>query len=162
MALVSIIGLLLLGLLLLWVELLLVPGTTIVGLVGLIVWSLAQALAFAYLGKDVGLWCLLASVIVGVGGLIYGLKMGAWQSFSLKKSHETRVQRPREEAGTRIYVGARGYCRSALRPMGQVAFGNHIVEARTNSDYLPEGTEVEITLISPQAIYVQATKEKTT
>ena len=152
---INIIGLLAVGLLLIWVELLLLPGTTLVGLMGLIIWSVGQLLAFAYLGMGVGLWCLTGSVIVGVGGLIYGLKVSTWRRLSLKKCHEASVQRSREVADKQVVLGARGRCRSTLRPVGKVAFGKHIVEARTESDYLPEDTEVEIIRITSQAIYVQ-------
>lgn len=150
----AVIGLLFLGLALLWIEVLLVPGTTLVGLLGLAIWMLGLFLGFAYFGAVGGFWLLAISSLLGVGGVLYGFKVGAWRRFSLRSTHQTRVLRTRDIARAELQVGARGKCRSALRPIGQVAFGTHIVEARTDSGYLPEETEVSITRIEETAIYV--------
>ena len=153
---ISIIGLLLIGMALLGIEILLIPGTTLVGALGLCVWATGVALSFLYLGHTTGAVVLISSLILVCLALVYAFRAGTWKRFALRQKHQAQVNRVGEEARAQLQVGERGKCRSMLRPVGQVAFRDQLIEARTDSDYLDEDTEVEITRITPQAIYVRA------
>ena len=65
-----VVSLVAIGLLLLLVEILFVPGTTLVGLVGFIVLGIGVGFSFSYFGKETG-WLTLGTTAVIAGATLY-------------------------------------------------------------------------------------------
>jgi membrane-bound ClpP family serine protease len=144
--------LILAGVALLIVEVIFIPGTTLVGLLGLI--FIIGGLIFSYseFGSTVGNYVLLGTSIVSLGALYLSFRKGAWKKFSLKTSIDSKVN---EGITAELAVGMEGITVSVLRPMGTAEFLGKIFEVKTNGDYLAAGTRVKIVQLQANDILVE-------
>ena len=147
-----VLALVLFGLGLIVVEIIFVPGTTFVGITGLISAIIGIYLSFVYFGGPVGWWILFATSIVFAVLLYYGFQGRTWDRFSLKDSIESKFN---EGMTKGLQVAQRGIAISSLRPVGKAEFDNRAFEVRTHGDYIDSGTHVEIIKIDGNIIYVQ-------
>lgn len=147
-----VLSLITLGLLLVVAEVVFVPGTTVVGLVGFIFLIIGVGLSFKYFGGEVG-WILLASTSVGCGGLLYfSFNTNTWNRFSLKSAIQSKVNEGEME---HFAVGMEGQTVSALRPIGKAELNNQTVEVKTTGDYLDSGSKIRIIKIISNQIIVE-------
>jgi membrane-bound ClpP family serine protease len=149
---IIIISLLAIGLGLIIVELVFIPGTTVVGLLGLIFAVVGIVISYRHFGNDIGLYILIGSSVATVVALFFSFRSGAWSRFSHKTSLDTRVN---EGMLDRLNVGEEGTTRSALRPMGTAEFNNHAYEVRTSGTFLDSGVRVKIVKIQSNQIIVE-------
>lgn len=148
----SVVILLVVGIVLIVVELIFIPGTTIFGIIGLVLTIVAVALSFVNYGNILGFGVLgIAFVLLGVT-LFFSLRTGAWDKLSLKTSSRSRVN---EETKHNIWKGDRGTAISTLRPSGKVEFKEITVEVSTLGQYVDAGTEVEVVDVQPNKILVE-------
>lgn len=144
--------LLLFGLLFLVAEVIFIPGTTVVGLVGF--GLLAAGIWYGYrdLGTATG-HSMLAGSAVAVGLLIYlGLRPRAINRVALTNVNHARVQDVRHPD---VLPGATGRTLSALRPAGTVLFEDDRREVTTRGEFLPAGTQVRVLGIEHNRIVVE-------
>jgi membrane-bound ClpP family serine protease len=142
-----------LGLLLIVIEVIFIPGTTLVGLVGFIFVAVGVALSFRYFGPDTG-WATLGGSAVTAGGVLYfALKTNVWRRFSLKSSVQGRVNEGILDA---LNVGMTGTSTSVLRPMGNAEINGRLYEVRTLGEYVESGQSVRIIRISDHKIFVES------
>ncbi len=140
------------GLLLVVVEIVFIPGTTVVGLVGFIFLIIGVGLSFKYFGGEVG-WIILASTSVTCGGMLYfSFNTNTWSRFSLKSAINSKVNEGEIE---KFAIGMEGQAVSALRPIGKAELNNQMVEVRTNGDYLDSGSKIRIIKIVSNQIIVE-------
>ena len=148
-----IVALILIGLILLAVELFLIPGTTIVGILGLLFTVGGVISSFTSLGTNMG-FLVLGISVVGAGLMLYfGLKGNVWQKFSLKGQINSKFN---EDVEMAVSMSEEGKTISALRPMGKAEFRNGIVEVRSMGGYLPTNTKVRVIKIQDKIIMVEA------
>ncbi|MCW5910414.1 MAG: hypothetical protein KIT62_05040 [Cyclobacteriaceae bacterium] len=149
---VTVISLILFGLALVVAEIIFVPGTTVVGIIGFIFLIAGVGFAFKYFGSETG-W-----VMVGVTAVISGLvfyfsfKSNVWGRFSLKSSIDSKVN---EGNLSSLVIGQEGKATSALRPVGKAQLGGKEYEVKTSGDYLDSGSAVRITKINSNQIIVE-------
>lgn len=149
---VIIIALLAIGLSLIVVELVFIPGTTVVGLLGLIFTVVGVVISYRHFGSDVGLYILLGTVAVAAGTFFISFRSGAWARFSHKSSSDSKVN---EGMLTLLNIGDEGTTRSDLRPVGTAEFGDKNFEVRTTGSFLQVGTRVRIVQIQSNQIIVE-------
>jgi membrane-bound ClpP family serine protease len=150
---VIIISLLIIGLGLIIVELIFIPGTTVVGLLGLIFTIVAIVISYRHFGNDIGFYILIGTSVSTLAALFFSFRSGAWSRFSLKSSIDSKVNENMLKA---LNIGDVGTTRSALRPMGTAEFGNKNYEVRTTGSFLDPGTPVKIVqILSNQIIIVE-------
>ena len=143
----------LIGIVLIVLEIIIIPGTTIVGIFGLILSVVGIVLGFHYFGPDTG-WILLAITGVLSGGMFYwALRSDAWKRFSLKNAISSRVN---EGMLDHLVVGQEGITTSALRPMGKAEVNGHMVEVSSRGNFIPAGTPIKIVKISANHISVDS------
>src|SRR5262245_20968760 len=141
----TVISLILFGLLLLIVEIIFVPGTTVVGLVGFVFMAIGVGLAFRYFGSETG-WTIVGASAVASGRLLYvAFKANVWSKFALKSSIDSKVN---EGALAELQAGQEGVSLSTLRPVGKAEFGGKTHEVRTNGEYIEAGTRIRIIRIA--------------
>ena len=103
----------LIGIVLVVLEIIIIPGTTIVGILGLILTIVGIVLGFHYFGPGTG-WMLLAITGVLSGGMFYwALRTDAWKKFSLKSSIDGKVNEGMLDG---FSIGQEGITTSALPP----------------------------------------------
>ena len=143
----------LIGVVLIVLEIIIIPGTTIVGIIGLILSVVGIVLGFHYFGANTG-WMLLGVTGVLSGGMFYwALRSDLWKKFSLKNSLEGRVN---EGMLDHLAVGQKGVTTSALRPMGKAELNGHLVEVSSRGNFIPAGTPIKIVDIAANHISVES------
>jgi membrane-bound ClpP family serine protease len=145
-------GLIAVGLILIIVEILFIPGTTIVGLLGFLFAVAGIFFSYKNYGSEIGFYVLFGTAMVSAVTLYFSFRTGAWKRFSLKNSLDSKVN---EGLTRELEVGAIGKAISALRPMGSVEFNGKIFEVKSNGEYFNPGTMVKIVKIQLNDILVE-------
>ncbi|MEQ9405459.1 MAG: hypothetical protein RIM99_17850 [Cyclobacteriaceae bacterium] len=152
---ITVIGLVLFGLFLLIAEIVFVPGTTIVGILGFLFSAYGIYLSFDYFGTSTGTIILIGAALLNVAALIVAFKGKSWERFSLKNSTTGKFN---EGLNLNLKVGDIGQSISSLKPVGKALFDNQEVEVRSNGGYVNENVEIEILRIESKKIFVQPVK----
>ncbi|MBX2965419.1 MAG: hypothetical protein KF845_04675 [Cyclobacteriaceae bacterium] len=148
----AIAALILVGVVLIIVEVVFIPGTTIVGLLGLIFTIIGVVVSYKEFGSEGGSYVLLGAGLALGGAMYYSFRKKAWKKFSLQTSIDSRVN---EDVHTFLTTGMEGVAVSALRPMGTAEFEGKMVEVKTSGDYLAAGTTVKVVYVKPNDILVE-------
>ena len=148
----TVISLVVFGLILVVAEVIFVPGTTVVGIIGFCFLVVGVGLSFKYFGSEVG-WVMLGTTSVACGGLLYfSFTTNMWSRFSLKSSNKSKVN---EGELDQLLVGMEGTTISALRPIGKAELNNQVVEVKTNGDYLDSGSRIRVIKIVSNQIIIE-------
>lgn len=152
---VGIIFLILAGLILIIAELIFVPGTTFVGVIGLLLTIVGIFLVFDEYGDVAGYWTTAGTLLVTVIGIVYSFKSNSWDRFSLKSSIQSKVN---DEDIFAFQVGEKGKTVSDLKPIGKAEIFGKIYEVRSKGEWIGAGQEIKITKIDSKRIFVEPTK----
>lgn len=150
-----IISLIIIGLLLLFAEILLIPGVGIAGILGLVSLGGSCFYAFNQLGSTVGAIVTAVNVALVVGLSIYVLRAKTWKRLSLDTNINSKAV-----ADTGLAVGDRGVTVSRLAPMGSVRFDTELVEVKALEGFVDPEVEVEVVLMEDGKIYVKPVSEE--
>jgi membrane-bound ClpP family serine protease len=145
--------LLLFGLVFLAAEVIFIPGTTVVGLLGF--GLLAAGIWYAYrdLGTGTGHVLLASSVAVAALLVYVGLRPKNLARVALNDVNNSHV---RDARLPDVQPGATGRTLSALRPAGTVLFEENRREVTTRGEFVAAGTEVRVLRIEQNRIVVEA------
>jgi membrane-bound ClpP family serine protease len=144
--------LILVGLVLIFAEILLIPGIGIAGVLGLLSMGGSCYLAFIEYGITTGLIVLSIIIILLVLLLIWVLRAKTWERMSLKTNITSKAVVPEFS----VSVGDKGVTTTRLAPMGNVRFGNNVLEVTSIEGIINAGTEVEVTMIDDNKVFVKA------
>ena len=150
-----IISLIIIGLLLLFAEILLIPGVGFAGILGLVSLGGSCFYAFNQLGSTVGAIVTAVNVALVVGLSIYVLRAKTWKRLSLDTNIDSKAV-----ADTGLAVGDRGVTVSRLAPMGSVRFDTELVEVKALEGFVDPEVEVEVVLMEDGKIYVKPVSEE--
>lgn len=145
-----IVTLILVGLVLIFAEILLVPGVGIAGVMGLLAMGGSCFYAFYEYGTTVGVIVTCINAVLIVALTIWVLRAKTWKKMSL----ETNIDSKAVEGAT-LSVGEKGKTLTRLAPMGSARFGNYVVEVKALEGMLDPDTPVEVVLIEDNKIYVK-------
>ena len=151
MAITLIILFLVIGFLLVLVEVLITPGI-IVGALGVLFMAFGIYKTYDAYGFVAGNWALFGSFAASVLGVVIALRSGAWHQMSLKGKLEGRMNEIDFES---LKPGDTGVSLSALRPMGTALINDKRVEVVCPDEPIEPQTEIEITQIKLNKIYVK-------
>lgn len=146
-------ALLLIGLILVIAEILFVPGTTIVGIIGVLVTGVGIYYAFVTFDNQVAVMVLVATLVLNFGALIYGFRSGAWKKFALKSTIKSRAFDDRLKG---LEVGMKGTAISDIKPIGKAEIGDGIYEVKSESGFISVGTVVFITKLENNIIIIKS------
>ena len=149
---ITVISLILIGIALIVVEIIFVPGTTFVGIVGFCMVLGGIIVSFSFFGRSTG-WVVLGGAAVATGAVVYlSLRTNAWERFSLKSSINSKVN---EGSLDTIKSGEEGITVSALRPSGKADIQGKLYEVTTLGHFVSSGTKIKIVRISSNQIIVE-------
>ena len=148
---ITVISLLVLGLGLILLEFILIPGTTVIGFIGFAMALFGVYFGYDYFGTATGTYLLIGSTLVTGVGLYIAIKKKAWKRFSLEDEVTGKVNL----TNTSLSVGDTGKTISVLRPSGEVLFGHQSVEVSTLGGFVDPNTEVKIISIDHNKIFVE-------
>jgi len=133
------------------VEILFVPGTTLVGVAGFIFVGIGVGFSFKYFGREVG-WLTMGTSAVIAGVTLYiSFKSNLWSKFALKSTNTAKVN----EDPQGLSVGEEGLTLSALRPIGKAEIGKRTFEVKTHGSYVDAGKRIKIIQINSNQIIVE-------
>ncbi|MEN2283178.1 NfeD family protein [Algoriphagus sp. SE2] len=144
--------LLLIGLILMVAEVLFVPGTTVVGVFGLIVSIVG--IVYAFISFDSGTAWLISGIaaLLNLAAIVYSFRSGVWNKFSLK---ETNVGGAFDGRTVGLQVGMPGKSTSDIKPIGKALIGEKIYEVKSESGFIPVGSDIIVIKILNNKIIVK-------
>lgn len=143
---VGVIILILLGILLFLIEFLIIPGTTVAGIGGLVLLGSGVYLSFENFGSQVGFIVLVSTLLASVGILILALRSKTWKGAMLSDKITGKVNPA--PSGEIVKPGDRGITLTRLNPMGKIKIEGTVIEAKSISGYIDPKKEVEVVKLS--------------
>lgn len=145
-------ALILAGIVLIIAEVVFIPGTTVVGLLGAAFVIAGVVFAYKEYGSEVGFYVLLGTGITTGVALYLSFRKGAWNKLSNKSAIKSKVN---EGLTTHLNEGEEGITVSALRPMGSADFQGKIFEVKTSGEYVSNAIKIKIVKIRSNDILVE-------
>ncbi len=145
-------SLLLIGLILLLAEVIFIPGTTVVGIFGLLVSLTGVVYAFVSYDQVTASWITVVAVALNFAAIVYGFRSGVWNKFSLKSSMQGGAFDGRTIG---LEEGMTGKAVSDIKPIGKAQFGDSIYEVKSEQGFIPVDTEISIIKIENNKILVK-------
>lgn len=151
MELVILISLLVLGVILIVVEIIFIPGTTFIGVIGFVCLVVGIFSTYSTHGNTMGNVVLLGTGLFLVASLIYIVKAKTWEKMALNKVIDSRVNEKNKE----IEVGATAIAVSDLKPFGTIEIENKQMEATTNGEFIENKSSVRVIYCDKNEIIVE-------
>lgn len=152
MSLTIIILLIVTGLLLMVLEILVIPGTSVAGVLGFIALALGIWQAWATHGTMVGLIITFSTLAGTVATLYFSLKSRTWKRLMLNDTIDSKVN---VVDASKVRPGETGQTISRLAPAGKARINGDIYEVHSLSGFIDQHMEIEITKIDHQKIFVK-------
>ncbi len=152
MTILIILFLIFLGILLLLLEFAVIPGITIAGIGGLILFGASIYLAFDTYGTLAG-FATLAFVMIVSPLLVYRFFIGKTSKKMVLESEITGTVDEVDKA--KIHVGDEGFSLGRLAPMGKVRVNDETVEAKSISGFVDEKVKIRVVEIEKTHINVE-------
>lgn len=147
-----IIILILVGLVLIFAEILLIPGIGIAGVLGLLSMGGSCFYAFNQLGTNAGVIVTIVNAALIVALTIWVLRAKTWKRFTLNTNIDSKAIDLFED---KLSVGDRGRTLSRLSPMGSAKIMDEVYEVKALEGMIDSGVEIEVVLIEDNRIYVK-------
>ena len=146
--------LLVIGLILILIEILFIPGTTVFGIFGILAIFYSDYLSFQYFGTEFAIVYSIANSILVLFVVIYSLKTNTWKRIALNKIHNVKVENKFDS----LKVGDEGKTTSALRPYGKAIFSDKFYEVKSSENFIDENKKIKIINILQDKIIVKKIK----
>ena len=148
-----IITLVLVGLILLGIELLVIPGFGVVGVLGLLSFVASCYLAFTNFGAAAGVAVAVALVVLVSLFVVLVLRSKTWKKITLNTNIDSRIDDTPQSKG--IEAGVRGVALTRLAPAGQAEFGTVALEVFSRDSIINAGSAVEVVEVSDNKVLVK-------
>jgi membrane-bound ClpP family serine protease len=158
MSILGIILLILLGMILFLVEFLIIPGVTVAGIGGAVLFAVSVFIAYRTHGSTVGNYTLLSTLVISIVTLIFALRSKTWRRFMLKTNIDSKVEVGLEDR--KIKPGDSGITVTRLAPIGMVTVNNLTIEGKSIGGFLDPNTKIEVVkVLGTQVIVKPINKE---
>jgi len=147
-----IIVLLVAGLLLLLIEMLIVPGATIFGILGFLLLGTSIWQAYASYGTPEGHYFLVASIFLTVLLLSFALKSKTWKKAMLDAEVKSKVNVIEEG---KVKPGDEGQTISRLAPVGKAVINDEYYEVHSLGEYIEPQTPIVVIRVEFSKIIVK-------
>ena len=144
-----------LGVVFLLLEVLVIPGTTVAGIVGFAMIFVGLWQAYASKGIMEGHITLGLTLVVTAVTLYFSFKAGTWKRMALKTSIDSRMD---QLEGIIIKEGDSGNTVSRLAPSGKALINNEIVEVHTFGEFIDQEVEITVLSVKDNKIFVTLKK----
>ena len=150
MSLAVIIGIIILGILLVIVEVFLIPGSTVVGILGALIVAVGVYFTFKYLGTQAGWISMIASSIVLLGLFYIGLRN--IEKVAIAETIDGKVNLLEDET---LEIGAVGKAYTDCRPAGKAVFDGKKLNVISVGDYIMKGRQVKVVKMEEGKVFVK-------
>ena len=147
----TVILLIVLGIILVLLEILVIPGTTIAGIGGILFLSGGIYMSYEKFGTTVGHYILLGVILFIILSIYLSLKSKTWKKLMLNSKIDSKTNVIDEE---KVKKGDTGVTITRLAPMGRVLINGENVEAKSEH-FIDQNVEVEVEKILDYKIIVK-------
>jgi len=147
-----ILTIIIIGLLFLLLEILVVPGTTIVGVAGALLMIFGVYSSYNHYGAAAGTYTLAGTIVFTISALVLALKSNTWKKAMLNSEINSRVNLIEEES---IKAGDEGIAISRLNPMGKALINNEYYEVTSKDNLIDQNSEIIVTKVEGNKIIVK-------
>jgi len=147
--------LIIIGLTFIVLEILVIPGQGIAGIIGLVIMAVGIWQTYAIYGLTAGHLVLGSTLILSILSLVLSLRSKTWKKMMLHTEIKGKVN---EINGDKIKEGDVGRTISRLVPTGKAIFNNEYYEVHTYGTFIDHNTEVEVVSIEHNKILVKQKK----
>ena len=144
--------LIIVGFIFLLLEILVLPGTNVAGIIGFVLLIVGVWQAYAFFGGRAGTLTLIATVIVSAIILYYSLQAKTWRRVSLKSEINSKVNIVDKK---KVKPGDTGKTISRLAPMGKAYVNGVYVEVSSDGEFIDQNMDIEIIKIDHNKIIVK-------
>lgn len=148
-----ILTLIIIGQVLLFIELAIIPGLGIAGVLGLGAIAGSCYLSFANISTTAGIMIILINIILATIVVMLTLRKKTWKRFSLDTNIDAKIDTPIKEKG--VSVGDTGTAITRLAPSGTAAINGNTLEVTTRGTLIDPQKSIEVTEISNNKVYVK-------
>ena len=142
------------GLLLLLVETLLIPGFAVTGILGIASLGAACYLAFTRLGTTAGIIVTVICILLAAALLVWVLRSSTWKKATLNTNIDAKVDVNADQKT--VAVGTKGTSVTRLAPMGMVRFEDGSkAEVNSLDGFIDPGAEVIVDSINGEKIFIK-------
>ncbi len=140
------------GMIFLLLEVLVIPGSTVVGVVGFILIAVGVWQSYAVYGTPAGHYVLAGTLALTVLLLGFSLRSKTWSRVMLHAEVDGRANVIEKNT---VKVGDRGVTVSRLAPSGKIMINDKFYEAKTMGEFIDQQTDVKVIKIAHNQIFVQ-------
>ncbi|MFC2111612.1 NfeD family protein [Bacteroidota bacterium] len=144
--------LIIIGLLLLVLEILVIPGTGIVGVLGFGCLVFGIYSTYTHFGNTAGHITVASTVFLSFIVIYLSIRSNTWKKLSLKSEIKSQVNLIDEKV---IHVGDKGKAIARLAPSGKARINGELFEVHTFNEFVDEDTEVEVLKIEANKVWVK-------
>lgn len=141
MSLFAIALLIVLGIIMLLIEFLVIPGISVAGIAGFLLMLGGLIASYYYHGAQTGLYTLLITVVISGITVYYVFKRNTWKKIGLESTIDSRNS-PFDIS--MIHAGDMGKAITRLAPIGKVMVNDIICEGKSFTGFIDENTEIEV------------------
>ena len=95
---------------------------------------------------------MIVAIIGNILALTLALRGKSWERFSLKQTHNSRVN---DQYDYNLHAGDEGITTSSLKPIGKALFNEKVIEVRSMGNFVNEETKVKILKVESDKIIVE-------
>lgn len=154
MSLTGIIIILLIALLLIFLEIFVLPGINVAGILGLLLMIAGIYLGYRQIGAPTAHYILVTTLVLGTLIMFFGLRSSTWRKVALDTAIESKVA---DDVSENVKVGDRGTALTRLGPIGTVLINGKTFEAKS-ANIIDAKTEIEVMEIDGNEIIVKPLK----
>ncbi len=151
-----IITLILVGILMLLLEILVIPGSGVAGIIGFALMVAGIWLAYSRQGVQSGNITLGVTLGVNLIVLLLVLRSKTWDKFMLHTKIDSKVRTINPD---QLKVGDKGKTISRCPPMGKAVFNDKFYEVSAYSEFIDQQEDIEIVKISGNKVFVKQIKK---
>lgn len=144
--------LIVIGLLFLVLEVLVIPGVGVAGIIGFILIAIGIWQTYAYYGSPAGHSVLAGTLVLTLGTLALALRSKTWRRVALHDRIDGRVNLIDAE---KVKVGDGGKTVSRLAPAGKALINGEFYEVRTTGEFVDQEQEIIVERIDHNKIFVK-------
>jgi membrane-bound ClpP family serine protease len=144
------------GIIFLLLEILVVPGATVVGLFGLVLVVAGVVVSFNQYGVETGVMTLAGTLVVSLLAIGIALRSKTWKKAMHSSVLEGRVNVFEAE---KVVKGDEGIAVTRLNPMGKALINEEYYEVRSYDNLLPENTPIIVIKVEGNKIIVKSKEE---
>jgi membrane-bound ClpP family serine protease len=148
-----IITLIVVGFSFLLLEILVVPGTTVVGFVGAAMMAFGVYSTYANFGSVAGTYTLAGTLVFSIAALALALKSNTWKKAMLGTEVDGRVNIVESE---KVKPGDEGITISRLNPMGKALINEEYYEVSSKDNLIDPNTKIEVIKVDGNKIIVKS------